>query len=353
MGLFIKKTTRAALERGKVIGSYAVLCICILLIAVNIATFLFFPRLAMPLAILLSNAITLILAIIAFRPINRLIERLLEKRQQELLEQKAREEALEEQVDRLSSRNRELESRLDTRTQTAAMPGELDFTFKLEQMEFSKKGYVVKEESLDTFRVDDRFKEMIPNVNLFEKMLDALMMKEQGVRKILYIRKYYYKVSIGIDFSRIKFTFVDDRILFSGVKFSRLHDISSELSPDAGDINHCWIINTVDEWAEIKHTAYYDLFKDAYTRMQDAETHDSLEAEVESLCQQYTAIFRRNIQLRFPLVDFVESIEESELSWYALREGARYQMVRDVASNMLLLTNVMGETKAVEDQFDD
>ena len=182
-------------------------------------------------------------------------------------------------------------------------------------------------------------------------MLDALMMKDQGVRKVLYIKKYYYKVSIGIDFSKIKFTFVDDRILFSGVKFSMLHDISSELETDAGDIDHCWIINTLDNWAEIKHTAYYDVFKDAYTRMQDAETRDSLEAEVESLCRQYTDIFRRNIQQRFPLVDFVESIEESELSWYALREGATYQMVREVASNMMMLTNVIGETKAVEEQI--
>ena len=351
MGLIFKKRTRAALDRKKVVASYAVLCVCILLIAVNVASFIFFPRLMAPLAILLSNAITLILAVIAFRPINALIENLLEKRQQELLAQQAKEQELEQKVNQLETRNRELENRLDTRAQTEGMPADIDFTFKLEQMEFSKKGYVVKEEPLASLKGDERFKNLVPDVSLFNKMLDTLMMKEQGVRKILYIRKYYYKVSIGIDFSRIKYTFADDRILMAGVKFSRLHDISSELEPDADDIDHCWILNTLDNWAEIKHSTYYDLFKEAYTRMQDAETRDSLDAEVERLCQQYTDIFRRSIQSRFPLVDFVESIENDDRSWYALREGGRYQMVRDIASNMLMLTNVMGETNAIDENY--
>ena len=351
MGLFIKKKIRAALDRKKVVASYVVLGICILLMAVNVGSFIFFPRLMAPMAILLSNAITLILAVIAFRPINALVENLVEKRQEELLAQKAIEQELEHKVDLLEMRNRELENRLDTRAQTEGAPADIDFTFKLEQMEYAKKGYVVKEEQLETFSTDDRFKNLIPDIGLWNKMLDSLMMKDKGIRKILYVKKYYYKVSIGIDFSRIKFSLADDRILFSGVKFTRLHDISSELEPDNGDINHCWILNTVDNWAEIKHSAYYDMFKETYTRMQDAETHDALEAEVDALCEQYTAVFRRNIQLRFPQADFVESIEDSDRSWYALREGGNYRMVRDIASNMLLLTNVINETKQIEEQL--
>ena len=350
MGIFFKKKTRQGLDHKQVVASYTVLGICILLMAVNVGSFIFFPRLMAPLAILLSNAITLVLAVVAFRPINALVENLLDKRQQELLEQQRKEQELERKVDLLESRNRELENRLDTRAQTEGTPADIDFTFKLEQMEYAKKGYVVKEEPLDSFVTDERFKDLIPDVGLFNKMLDALMMKDQGIRKVLYIKKYYYKVSIGLDFSRIKFTFADEKVLFSGVKFGRLHDISSELEPDAGDINHCWILNTLDAWAEIKHSNYYDTFKDAYMRMQEAETRDSLEAEVESLCQQYTAIFRRNIQARFPQADFVESIEDSDRSWYALREGGQYRMVRDIAANMLMLTNVIGETKQIEEQ---
>lgn len=352
MGLLFKKKTKLGLDRKKVVASYFVLGVCILLMAVNVGSFIFFPfpRLIAPLAILISNAITLILAVIAFRPINALVENLLEKRQQELLEQQQKEVALEQKVSLLENRNRELENKLDTRAQTEGMPSDIDFTFKLEQMEYAKKGYVVKEEPLEDFSDDERYKSLIPDVSLWNKMLETLSMKEKGVRKILYIKKYYYKVSIGIDFSKIKFSFADDRVFFSGVKFTKLHDISSELQPDTDDIDHCWILNTTDNWAEIKHSAYYDLFKDTYTRMQDAETRESLEAEVESLCGQYTAIFRRNIQSRFPQVSFVETIEDSDRSWYALREGGSYRTVRDIASNMLLLTNVMNETKQIEEQ---
>ena len=80
MGLIFKKKTRLGLDRKKVVASYFVLGVCILLMAVNVGGFIFFPRLMAPLAILISNAITLILAIIAFRPINALVENLLEKR---------------------------------------------------------------------------------------------------------------------------------------------------------------------------------------------------------------------------------------------------------------------------------
>ena len=202
MGIFFKKKTRQGLDRKKVVASYTVLGICILLMAVNVGSFIFFPRLMAPLAILLSNAITLILAVIAFRPINALVENLLEKRQQELLEQQQKEVELEKKVGLLESRNRELENKLDTRAQTEGMPADIDFTFKLEQMEYAKKGYVVKEEPLEAFSSDDRFRNLIPDVSLWNKMLDALSMKDQGVRKVLYIKKYYYKVSIGIDFSK-------------------------------------------------------------------------------------------------------------------------------------------------------
>ncbi len=352
MGLLFKRKTKAALDRKKVITSHFVLGLCLLLMAVNIGcSIFFFPRVMAPLAIVVSNAVTLILAIFAFRPINALVENLLEKRQQELLEQQAKEHELEQKVGELELRNRELENRLDTRAQTDDMPADIDFTFKLEQMEYAKKGYVVKEEPLEAFAADNQFKNLIPNVGLWNKMLDALMMKDHGIRKILYIKKYYYKVSLGIDFSHIKFSFEDDRILFYGVKFTRLHDISSELKPDEGDIDHCWILNTVENWAEIKHSAYYDLFKEAYTRMQDAETHDALEAEVSSLCDQYTEVFRRNIQRRFPQADFVESIEDTDRTWYALRDGGTYRMVRDIASNMLLMTDVINETKQIEEQL--
>ena len=194
MGLLFKKKTKLGLDRKKVVASYFVRGVCLLLMAVNVGSFIFFPKLMAPLAILISNAITLILAVIAFRPINALVENLLEKRQLELIEQQKKEVALEEKVTQLESRNRELANKLDTRSQTDGMPSDIDFTFKLEQMEYAKKGYVVKEEPLEAFSGDERYKSLIPDVSLWNKMLETLSMKDKGIRKILYIKKYYYKV---------------------------------------------------------------------------------------------------------------------------------------------------------------
>ena len=350
MGLFFRKRTRRGLDRKKVAACYAVLAVCILLIAVNVAGFIFFPRMMHSLAVLISNAITVVLTVFAFRPINLLIENELEKRQDELVAEVEKERSLEEKVNRLEVRNHELENKLDTHAQTEGAAPDINFTFKLEQMEYAKKGYVVKEEPLEAFLSDERYRDQIPNIGPLTKLFNALTLKENGVRKILYVKKFYYKVSIGIDFSRIKFAFSGDRLLLSGVKFSRLHDITSELEPDEGDIDRCWILNTVDQWAEIKHSADYEPFKTTYARLQEAETREALDAEVERLCAQYTDVFRRNIQARFVQADFVEGIEESDLSWFALKDGGPYRMVRDIASHMLLLTDVIGETKSIEEQ---
>ena len=352
MGLFFKKRTRLGLDRKKVVASYAVLGVCILLVAVNIASFIFFPRLMQPLAILISNAITIVLTVFAFRPINALIEHELEKRQGELLAQAEKERSLEEEVNRLEVRNHELENKLDTHAQTEGAVPDINFTFKLEQMEYAKKGYVVKEEPLEAFLSDDRYRNQIPEIGPLTKLFNALKLKENGIRKIFYVKKFYYKVSIGIDFSRIKFAFNGDRLLLSGVKFTRLHDISSEMQPDQDDIDRCWILNTTDQWAEIKQSDEYEPFKNTYARLQEAETREALDAEVERLCAQYTDVFRRNIQARFVQVDFMEGIEQSDLSWYALKDGGSYRMVRDIASHMLLLTDVIGETKSIEEQVE-
>lgn len=348
MGLFFKKRIRQVLDRKDIVVSQMVLAICILLVAVNIASFVLFPRLMAPLAIVLSNAITLLLTAVAFRPANNLIQSALDKRQEELLARAEKEKALQQRLDLLESENRELESRLDTRAQTDAAPGDLNFTFKLEQMEYAKKGYIVKEEELDSLRTDERFRQLVPDVSLLDRMLGAIKLKDNGVRKILYLKKYYYKVSIGIDFSHIKFAFDEDRILFSGVRFARLHDISGELDTDEKDINHCWVLDTseADDRTEILQSFDYDPLKYAYEDMQEAETKKTLDEEASLLCDQYTSVFRRNITARFPKVGFVDSIEDSDKTWFALKDGFSYRMVRDVASNMMQLSNVIEDLSA-------
>ena len=74
MGLIIRKAVRSALDRSKVAAGSVVAAVCILLIAVNILGFMLFPRLAAPIAIVLSNVITLILTFLAFKPLNNWLQ---------------------------------------------------------------------------------------------------------------------------------------------------------------------------------------------------------------------------------------------------------------------------------------
>lgn len=345
MGFFIKKSVRKVLERRGVAGSYAVLAICMLLVAVNIIGFMTLPRMLSPMAVILSNVITMLITAMAFKPVGNLLQDSLLSRQRELSEKMEKERQMQQELDRLSDRNHELESKLDTRLQTDGAQGELNFTFKLEQMEYSKQGYVVKEEELETLLAGGRFQGLIPGKSLLPKLLESIKLKNLDKRKILYIKKFYYKVSIGIDFTRIKFAFVDGSLLFSGVKFTRLHDITSELDRDEKDIGHTWILNTSDDRTSLVQSSGYDKFKEYYARLQEAGTREALEEEADQICRQYTRVFRDSIKERFPLVDFVDGIEDSDSSWYALKDAGRNPRVMAVASSMLMLTDVINRTR--------
>lgn len=347
MGLFLKKKVREVLTGKSVSGSYAVIVLCVVLVAVNVVAFIMFPRILSPVAIILSNVITMLITAIAFRPINNLIQNALLERQEALAKKIEEERLLSEKMELLESRNKELESKLDTRMQTDAVKGDVNFTFKLEQMEYSKKGYVVKEDELESLLSNAEYKDKIPDKGFMTSFLEALNIKEQGIRKILYIKKFYYKVSIGIDFTKIKFALEDGMLLFSGVKFTKLHDITSELEQDSEDIGHTWILNTAEDRTSIIQGQEYDQFKEAYSKMQEADVRESLEEEVSTLCTQYTSVFRSSIKERFANVDFVDGIEDSDKTWYALKEAGRNQRVIAVASNMLMLTDVIGKTQSL------
>ena len=120
MGLFIKKAVRSSLDKGKVTTSYVVTAICAVLVALNIAAFLFFPRIASPIAIVMSNAITILLMLFAIQPINNLIQSEYGKKARALAEKEKAEQDLRDRVVTLESRNHELESRRPTPPPTSA-----------------------------------------------------------------------------------------------------------------------------------------------------------------------------------------------------------------------------------------
>jgi hypothetical protein len=231
---------------------------------------------------------------------------------------------------------------------TGALPVRLDYTFKVEQMEYAKQGYVVKEEEVDAL---DRERFNIPDRKFFETILEDSLLKEASIRKILYIHKFYYKVSLGIDFRKMMYSADDGKVLFYGVRFEKLHDISSEMQPESSDIDRCEILKISGDKAEIRQDKEYDGLKAQYRQAQADEVKTGMEEEVGALCSQYTAALHDSIRSRFgDRVDFVDSIEDyRDKNWYALKASTD-PTVQEIAANMLMLTTVMNKTQAIGEQ---
>jgi len=321
---------------------------CLLLVGVNVAFFLLFPRLVSGVAIVLSNIITVILTFLAFKPINDWLQADLLERQQELIAKLEKDRELERKVEALELENRELSDKLDTRSQTGALPVHIDYTFKVEQMEYAKQGYVVKEEEIGSL---DRDRFEIPDRKLIDMFLEDGLGREAAVRKILYIHKFYYKVSLGIDFRKMMYALDKGQILFYGARFEKLHDISSEMQPEGSDIDRCEILKITGDRTEIRQDKVFDTLKAQYRQAQADEVKTGMEEEVGALCNQYTAALHESIKSRFgDRVDFVDSIEDHrDKNWYALKASTDAS-VQEIAANMLMLTTVMNRTQAIGEE---
>lgn len=340
MGLFIRKAVSSAVDRSKLAGSYLVTSICILLIACNVAAFLLFSRIVSSLAIILSNVITVLLMLVAVQPINKLIQHEFTDQARELLEKEKAEKALEEKVQALESRNRELESRLDTWSQTGSIPTNVSFTFKLETMTFDKSGYIVKEEPLERFLNDPTYK-LSDRKGVLERLtkwMDSLA--HPGGKKVLYIGKYYIKASIGLDFTKIKFSTDGHTLTLFGVKFSKLNDLAIDRDPE--EVDHCWLLNEdMEGLISINQSGVYEEFTEIYSRLREQEADEALAAEVDALCEHYTTVFRSNLVERFPGIEFCDHIEDSEATWYSLKDHIQDARIYPIASNMFLMADVL------------
>ena len=336
---------RQALTKGERTRNVLWIAACFLLIGVNIACFLLFPHLLSSIAIVLSNVITLILTFLAFKPLNGWLQDNLLERQQELIEKLEKDRELEARVQSLEQENRQLTDQLDTRVQTGALPANIGYTFKVEQMEYAKSGYIVKEEALEKL---DRQKFSIPDKPFLSAMWEEEVLKNPGIRKLLYIHKFYYKVSLGINFSKIMYAYDNGKALFYGVAFGMIHDISSEMQTDPEDIDRCEVLKIAGDKIEIRQSKAYDELKEQYRTAQAESVRGSMEEEVSALCQQYTEALHESIRVRFgDKVEFVDSIEEHrDKNWYALKASTD-QTVREIAANMLMLTTMMNKTQAI------
>ena len=348
MNSFRKQLLDKALGKAGKTRNALWIAACFLLIGINIAFFMLFPRLLSPVSIILSNVITLILTFLAFKPLNGWLQDNLLERQQELIEKLEKDRELERKVEILEQENRLLSDKLDTRSQTGALPANIGYTFKVEQMEYAKTGYVVKEEELGNL---DKERFNVPDKKFLEAMWEENIMRDPGIRKLLYIHKFYYKVSLGMDFSKMMYAIDGGRVLFWGARFEKLHDISSEMLPEHGDIDRCDILKVTGDKTEIRSGKEYDGFKAQYRQAQAREVKAGMEEEVGALCSQYTAALQESIRSRFgDRVEFVDSIEDHrDKTWYSLKASTD-RTVQEIAGNMLMLTTVMNRTPAIGEE---
>ena len=340
--MLLKGNTKKYVDKNKVGASYFITCACFLLIACNVGVFVFTPKMVAPLTIVLSNAITIVLMLLALRPINNLLQAEFAKKADELMARERDEKLLREKVVELETMNSELERRIDVWSQTSSTPPVVKLSFKVETMTFDKSGYIVSEEPLSRFMEDPSYKlaDKTGMKDRFSKWMDSL--SHQGERKVLYIGKYYIKASIGIDFTRIKFSVRDGILTFSGVRFTKLNDLA--INRDGNDVNHCWLLNEKGDETTINHSAFYREFTEAYSRLMEKDADMALEQELEILCERYTEVFRANLTDRFPGIEFCDSIEESSDTWYSLKDHIQDPRVLPIVSNMLLMADVLSGT---------
>lgn len=342
MGLFIKKSVKSYLERGKLATSYILAACCLLLVAVNVAAFMYFKSVELPVALVLSNAITVILMLLAFRPVNNLMQKSFEKKARELADTEAHRQQLTDRVVSLENRNRELESRIDTWNQTATVAPNLQMTFKVETMTYDKSGYVVKEEPLDRFLSDPAYK--LPDKNDTVDRIATWVsdLIRPGKKKVLYIGKYYVKASIGIDFSKIRYA-VDEYgdLTLYGVQLAKLNDLA--IKRDPGDVNYCWLLSEDGGNITINKSELYADFVKIYAGLRAEETSRNLESEVEALCRNYTEAFRSNLKARFPGLKFCDRMEDIDTTWYSLKENTGNPRIQNVAANIFLMADALGE----------
>ncbi len=318
------------------------LTVCIAAIAAGILLPLFIPHVVPVPVLILTNLACVVLTAAVMRPAGLLMRRYVARKEKEIYTRLRREDEMKERLAELEREKRDLENRLDTRSQTGSLPYDVNFTFKLEQMEYARKGYIVKEEPLGAYASDPDFAQLLPSRGGAEKLLGRLGIREPSSRKVLFIKKYYYKTSVGLDFSKIKFAHDGDRLLFYGVRFTQLHDISGEMERDKGDISHCWITDA--DGRRVLRSQGSESFKKAYEELQDRLAREEMASDAAFLCEEYTKAFRESLKGRYENLDFVESIEDSDKTWTALRDGAPDSRIAETASYMLALSDIIRKT---------
>lgn len=336
---------KGLIEKADLLICYIIVAVCAILIAGNIALFIFIPKVLAPVGLIFSNVITIVLCAIAISPISIIFRAAFSKKARELVEKEKEEQLLKDTVQDLQNQNRELVSKLDTWGQMAYAPTAINFSARLETMIYEKKGYLVKEESLNSLISDkENFSLEMPQSILekFSKWKDDIA--HTGEKTVLYIGKQYAKRSLGIDFTRIKFAFDQDKIALYGAEITKIHNLESE--KDKGDIEHCWVLNNDPKdkkkiVTSINTAEHYSELPKLFAEQCQNHAKDEVEAEVENLCRMYTTQLQNCLSEHFPGIVFYDTLENTPLQWHSFNDNAQDTRVASIAAGLFLVANLL------------
>lgn len=332
--------TLSALKNNN-LSSYLGIIGCCVGAAVTIAGGAYFSYLLPAGAVIISSLMCVMFAVLAFKPAGKILKAEISRRQQEQEQQEQQLQQVLEENKSLKQQNQELSDKIDIRQQISTAQSALKYTFKLELLEFEKKGYIVKEDYLDEleFNVDKPgwLKSLWP---------------DKGTKKILFITKFYNKVSIGIDFTKIRYCYNGDKLSFYGVKFTVDHpDLSSEMEKDRNDIDLCEVISVSENGRrEIRNDDRFNDLKRWYSEKQQRMIKEQHRFESRDICSAYTQILHESLKERFANIDFVDSVDIPSLPMNNVHplNTSSDMRVGEITNTLLALTTAMKKENEIK-----
>ena len=341
MAFIFNQSIKNYLSKGELLKCYIAVALCCVILLASISLFMFFLKGATWLAVLVSNAITVFLFLLAWRPISTLMQNAFSNKAHELMEKEKKEEAMKERIAELEIQNRNLESRIDTYSQTAGLPANIVFTSHVLTMVFDKSGYVVKEEPLELFRDDPQYGLQQEKKGLLGQLSQLVnKLTNPGEKRVLYIDKYSKKASLGLDFGNIFFCAKRDTLYLYGINITKLTPLPPSETLD--DVKHCWIISgKYEEDISINQSEQFREFLSTYKEERKRETDETLETEIANLCKAYSLAFRESLTKRFPGIAFCDDMDDPSLVWLPLGEHLRDERINRIATTMVLMATTI------------
>lgn len=349
MKLFLKDSIKEIAGKGSLVKSNLIVAACAILIAVNIGVFIFVPKILAPLALLLSNVITVILMFLAFQPMNRIMQAALKKKEEEIYQRKKEEEELREKVSALENKTRELSSCLSTWGQIASAPMEMERVSEYIIGRPSFDNYVVKETPLAELLEDPRFKPKDPDGFMaklgitLDKWKDWLFHSKD--KTVLYIGRHRDKRSIGIKLDSIRIARDGDKIALYGANITVLDPIKLEPAPDS--VSHCWVLNNdkgKTPAVSINTADIYSAIPELYSQRCREEAQAGFDRQFELQCLKKTETLRNLLSEYVPGVVFYDSIDDTSAPWVSLRDCFNDKTLYPVLSSINLICDLLSDS---------